>query len=363
MLKIIKIQIDGIHCKSCKILIETEVDVLIGVKDIDVDFQSGECQIEFDDSKISQKKIFEVIEKLNYSVGKIKDNKKSTKRFIIAGVLLILFVLGYSLINHFGLLEILAKLNDQNISYWLIFLIGVLVSFHCIGMCGGLVVAYTASSAKDKENKGSLSPHLQYNAGRMLSYSIIGGVLGGIGSFFAISPIFTGVIILIAGGLMVLMGLSLLTEFKWLEKVKLRTPAFVARFLYNQRHTRKPKGPFIIGLFNGFMPCGPLQSMQIYALASGSIIKGALSMGIYALGTVPLMFGFGSFISLISQEKIKQVMKFSGAIVIVLGLSMFNRGLTGFGYGFRAFIPREATSQIEYLGDRIPDRHLRDFHK
>lgn len=355
MLKKIRVQIKGIHCKSCKTLIETEVDVLEGVKDINVDYQNGECQIEFDGSKISQKKIFAAIEKLNYKVEENIDKrgpakKQIARKFIIAGVLLALFVLGYSLIKYFGLLEILAKLNEQNISYWLIFLIGVLVSFHCIGMCGGLVVTYTTRHhVKEKEKTNISLPHLQYNAGRMISYTVIGGILGGVGSFFAINPTFTGTVTLIAGGFMILMGLSLLTNFKWLEKFKLRTPAFIARFLYNQRHTRKPKGPFIIGLLNGFMPCGPLQAMQIYALASGSISIGALSMGIYALGTVPLMFGFGSFISLISRERIKQVMKFSGMVVIVLGLFMLNRGLINFGYGFRTFIPREATSQIEYL--------------
>lgn len=186
MLKTINIQIEGIHCKSCKTLIETEVDVLEGVKDIDVNYQTGECQIEFDDSKISQKKIFEAIEKLNYKVAEKTDKSKPAKKqiakkFIIAGILLVLFVLGYSLIKYFGLLEILAKLNEQNISYWLIFLIGVLVSFHCIGMCGGLVVTYTAhyhtkekSLAAGRQKKTNISsPHLQYNAGRMLSYALL----------------------------------------------------------------------------------------------------------------------------------------------------------------------------------------------
>lgn len=354
MLKKIKIQIKGIHCKSCKTLIETEVDVLEGVKDIKVDYQTGGCEIEFDDQKISQKKIFETIEKLNYKVNEKvlskKARKKSAKRFIIAGVLLILFVLGYFLIKQFGLLEILSKLNEQEISYWLIFLIGFLVSFHCVGMCGGLVVTYTSRQhAREKEKTNFSLPHLQYNSGRMISYTVIGAILGGFGSFFGISPIFTGIIVLIAGAFMILMGLSLLTNFKWLEKIKLKTPFFIARFLYSQRHTRKPKGPFIIGLLNGFMPCGPLQAMQLYALASGSITRGALSMGIYALGTVPLMFGFGSFISLISQEKIKQVMKFSGVVVIILGIFMFNRGLINFDYGFRGLVSRKATSQIEYL--------------
>jgi len=361
MLKRIIVQIEGMHCESCKTLIETEVDTLGGVKDIKIYYQTGECRIEFDDLKISQKKIFETIEKLNYKVkerstiDKNSSKRETRKRLIIAGLLLCVFVLGYYLIKHFGFLEILSKLNEKNLSYGLIFLIGVLVSFHCVGMCGGLVVTYTAWHHADPRNKkiNFFLPHLQYNLGRMISYTIIGAVLGGFGSFFGINPTFTGIITLAAGIFMILMGLSLLSNFKWLEKIKLHTPAFIARFLYNQRHAKNPKGPFIIGLLNGFMPCGPLQAMQIYALVSGGVVRGALSMGIFALGTIPLMFGFGSFISSISQERTKQVMKISGAVVMILGLFMLNRGfLINFGYDFRGFIPNKQINQAEFLTGR-----------
>ena len=355
MLKKIRFRIKGVHCSSCKVLIETELDVLEGVKEVNVDFNTGMTEVEFDDSKSSQKEIFAKIKKLNYKAetGEGKETpKKISKKIISIGILIVVFVIGYFLIKQFGLLEVLSRLNEQNLSYWLIFVIGFLVSFHCVGMCGGLVVAYTAKHSVDNRDKSKFWPHMQYNMGRTLSYVVIGGILGGFGSFFAINPTFTGTVTLVAGIFMILMGFSLFTNFKWLEVVKLRTPAFVARFLYNQQHTKKPKGPFIIGIFNGFMPCGPLQAMQIYALASGSVITGALSMGIYALGTVPLMFGFGSFISLISQDRIKQVMKFSGVIVVVLGLFMFNRGLINFGYGFRGFVPDEAIGGYVIEGDQ-----------
>jgi len=341
MFKKIQIRIGGIHCESCKTLIETEVNALEGIKNIDIDWQSGDCRIEFDERKITQNEIFEKIEKLNYKVEegaarKEPFRKQISKRFIIAGILLIAFIASYYLIRHFGLFEFLSRLNEQRIGYGLIFLIGILTGFHCVAMCGGFVVTYTVQHHAENQDKKTnhLFPHLQYNAGRIISYTLIGGILGGVGSFFGISPTFTGIIMLIAGGFMVLIGLSLLTHYKWLEKIKLRTPSFITRFLYGQRHTGKSKGPFIIGLLNGFMPCGPLQAMQLYALASGSIIRGALSLGIFAAGTVPLMFGFGSFLSLISRERIKQVMKLSGAVVMILGLFMISRGLGNFGYGF-----------------------------
>ncbi|MBU1148793.1 sulfite exporter TauE/SafE family protein, partial [Patescibacteria group bacterium] len=298
MLKKIKIQIDSVHCKSCKALIETDVDVLPGVKNVDVNYQTGDCEIEFDDQKISQDKIFATINKSDYNVkdvvtAKGKPKISAPKRFLIAGILLMLFGLGYYLIQHFGLLETLSKLNEQRISYWLILVIGLLASFHCVGMCGGLVVAYTAKHQAKEGETSNTRPHFQYNLGRLTSYTVIGGILGGVGSFFGVNPTFTGMVVLVAGVFMILMGLSFMTNFRWLQKIKLRTPSFIAKLLFRQRHAEKTKGPFIIGILNGFMPCGPLQAMQLYALASGSITKGALSMGVYALGTIPLMFGFG----------------------------------------------------------------------
>ncbi|MBU2025190.1 MAG: sulfite exporter TauE/SafE family protein [Patescibacteria group bacterium] len=348
----IKIKIKGIHCKSCKTLIQAEVGALKGVKRINIDHLSGACRVEFDSHKISAEKIFKKIEKLNYTVvktKKIKPKKHSfPQKIIILGILFIFFAAAYFFIRYFGFLEIISQLNQRRISYWLIFLIGVLASFHCVGMCGGLIIAYASrpSAAKPGGKTRHSLLHLQYNAGRIISYTAIGGILGAAGSFFGINPTFTGIITLIAAGFMILMGLSLVTEFKWLEKIKPKTPSFISRFLFSQHQALKPKGPFIIGILNGFMPCGPLQAVQIYALASGNAASGALSMGIYAAGTAPLMFGFGSLVSLISREKISQAIKISGAIVIILGLLMLNRGLINFNLGF---------SRLSFMFPKIPN--------
>jgi sulfite exporter TauE/SafE/copper chaperone CopZ len=371
MLKKIKLKIGGIHCKSCKTLIETEVDVLPGVNKVKVDYINSKAEIGFDDEKISQEKIFKEIEKLNYKpelagyspdidqaiMEKSTKDTSTVKSFFLGfliPVIIILLIGGYFLIQELGGFELLANLNEGNVSYGIIFVIGLLAGFHCVGMCGGLVVAYSASASKNAKScvpttKKTFAPHLQYNIGRLISYAVIGGILGGVGSFFGISPTFTGAVILIAGIFMVLMGLSFITNWSILEKIKLRTPQFIARFLYNQKYSKKSKGPFIIGLLNGFMPCGPLQAMQLYALASGSVFRGSTSMAIYALGTIPLMFGFGTAISSISQQHIKKIIKFSGALIIVLGLFMANRGLANFGYGINGLTFKDNVAQKEFL--------------
>lgn len=341
-MKKINIKIDGMHCSSCKTLIESDVKDLSGVKNISVDHITGKCNIEFDENNISDKEIFKTIERLNYSVVNnlnVKKNKgKSVKNFFIAIALIVFFLIIYALVKNFGLFEILSRLNDKELGYGLIFVIGLLTSFHCVGMCGGVVTAYTAYGKGRDAGQNNLFPHFQYNLGRLISYSFTGAVLGGIGSVFVVSPVFGGVVLLIASMFMILMGLSLLTNFSWFKKIKINTPSFVARLIYNNKNTEKPKAPFVIGLLTGFMPCGPLQAMQLYALSSGDIVHGFLSMFIYSLGTVPLMFGFGSIISLLSGQIVKRALKVSGIIVIVLGVFMLNRALTSFGYNIHSII-------------------------
>lgn len=347
------LSITGLHCQSCKTLIETELDLLKGISKAEVDFANSSLSLEFDDEMVSLNTIKKEIEKLNHNLSEETSDvtKKDSglfipKKIIGAGAFLLFLVAGYFLIDRLGLLELLAKLNEDSVSIYLIILVGFLASFHCIGMCGGLVITY---SANEKQKKNIFSSHFQYNLGRFISYTLIGALLGGFGSFFAINPAFTGILVITAGVFMILMGISLLSQHQILNKIKIKTPQVIAKFLYNNKHSKKPKGPLVIGLLTGFMPCGPLQAIQLFALSTGSIISGALAMGAYALGTIPLMLGFGSMISFASQNRAKQIMKLSGIIVIVLGIFMANRGLANFGYGLPSLASKNNISESENI--------------
>ena len=162
-----------------------------------------------------------------------------------------------------------------------------------------------------------------YNVGRIISYTVIGGILGIIGALTGMagtlqtSSFFQGLLKLLAGALMVLMGINMLGLFPGLRRLRLQIPLpcfqkgkqkgnLKERKDKNASHKRKT--PFLIGLFNGLMPCGPLQSMQIVALASANPFTGALSMFFFALGTIPLMLGFGSIVAGLGKRFTKQVM-------------------------------------------------------
>jgi len=107
-------------------------------------------------------------------------------------------------------------------------------------------------------------------------------------------------------------------------------PSFFSKKIIRLTQGANPKTPIFIGFITGFMPCGPLQAMQIYALTSGSFLAGGLSMAVYALGTIPLMLTFGSFISFLNRDKIVLISKISAIIIILLGLVTLNRGFMNF---------------------------------
>lgn len=260
-------------------------------------------------------------------------------KYILSGLAVLFVISLYFVLQKSGALGIFSSLNEEKIGYGLLFLIGLLASFHCVGMCGGFVVSYTAVRGLEEKNR-KIAPHLLYNLGRIISYTAVGGILGGVGSFFGISPVFSGVLTLAAAIFMLALGLSLIKKINLVEVLKSKMPSFAAKFLFSQKYEARPRGPLIIGLLNGLMPCGPLQAVQFYALGTGSAVSGAFSMFSFSLGTVFLMFGFGYFISSISGERVKKMMKLSGVVVILLGLFMLNRGLGNFGFSFFNLLPR-----------------------
>ncbi len=248
--------------------------------------------------------------------------------FAIAGIVLV----GYFILNILSGAS-LPELS-QNMSYGLLFMVGLITGFHCVAMCGGFVVSYTAKGAEEKVKPHWL--HLSYGLGKLISYTTIGALFGLLGSFIAFTPTMRGVVGIIAGIFLVLYGLTMLNIFPFLRKVRIKSPGFINRFLGKQS---AHSSPFIVGLLNGLMiACGPLQAMYILAAGTGSAVEGAKFLFIFALGTLPAMIGFGYIASYISGKMKSKLMLVSGMIIMILGLVMLNNGLTltGSGYDFKS---------------------------
>lgn len=332
MNKKIHFDIRGMSCIHCQNIIEKALRNTKGVTKVSVSYRMGTADAEYDDARTNADKLARVIENLDYKV--LSAGEKNAFGIIGSIGILVIIAALYYLLQTFGLLNYLVpdRLADTGMGYGMLFVIGLITSVHCVAMCGG--IGLYQSLPKKGQSQNIVFPIL-YNLGRVCSYTAIGFVLGLMGSVIgggnvAVPVIVQGGIKIIAGLVMVIMGINMLGIFPWLRRLSIHMPAGVARFIGQK--SRQASGPFIVGLLNGLMPCGPLQAMWIVAFASGSPVSGALSMLMFSLGTVPLMLGLGSVVSLLGKKFTSQVMKVGAVLVAVLGLAMLTQGtaLAGF---------------------------------
>jgi len=330
------LRIDGMTCTGCEMRIENALKKLEGVIEVKAAFVSSNVYITYNANIIGLEQIIQAIEKLDYRVknkpgtafvpkANVKEeagDKIPINRLLGIGII---FLAVFVIIGNTGF-NFIPEIN-QSMGYGILFLVGLLTSIHCIAMCGGINLSQCISHKADDHNPGNFSklkPGLLYNGGRVLSYTVIGGIAGALGSVMSFSGIARGIVAVICGVFMVIMGLNMLNIFPWLRKLNPGMPGLFGRKI----HSRAGRyGPFFVGLLNGFMPCGPLQAMQLYALGTGSFAAGAFSMFMFGIGTVPLMFGLGALSSVLTGKFTHKMMKISALLVIVLGIFMTSRGL------------------------------------
>ena len=354
-----KLYISGMTCINCQTRITAALNKCSGITEVSVRYENGTAEFFYDPKKISLDQIVTIMNNLGYEVSmqnasKKKNIQKAVREIAIIGVL-------FFLLQRFGILNRLApnSLADDEMGYGMLFVIGLITSIHCIAMCGGINLSQTLQKDTSAEvSRAMFRNTLEYNIGRVISYTVIGGVLGGIGALAGIgsslqtSTFFQGMLKLLAGIIMVVMGVNMLGIFPGLRKLRIHIPKFGKNV--KLKSGRKPRTPFFVGLCNGFMPCGPLQSMQVVALASGSPLAGALSMFCFSLGTVPLMLGFGSAVSMLGKRFTRQVLKVGAILVVVMGLSMMAQGGTLSGLNGKAtvaFLAENTDSKVEVDGN------------
>lgn len=310
------IPIDGMQCVSCESRVAAILENLVGVTSVHASYVSGKVSFVYDDEVQNIAAIRQAIREDGYSPGSSGIVRYAGLAFIAAIILLL---------SNFHPLQMVKGLLSQQVTYGIIFVIGLITGIHCIGMCGGLMISSLPTSKPNEEKSffGMAIPTILYNVGRIVSYTIIGGIIGALGSALAISPQVKLWIIVLSGLLMVIMGLNM-AGFNLLRGVFLRLPTgWTAKISSN--------GPMSLGLVTGLFPCGPLQIMQMYALGTGNAMAGAAAMLVFALGTTPAMLPVGIFSGMLTRNSSRTLLQLNGLLVIVLGLLMTNRGLGRLG--------------------------------
>lgn len=210
----------------------------------------------------------------------------------------------------------------ETVNILTIITIAFLGSFgHCIGMCGGIVVAYSTIKITPESSKVSKSvAHLLYSLGRVLTYSVLGAMFGALGGVATFSNTANGSMLIFAGVVMVLAGLSLMGKIKFLTIIE---HSFSSSPMYKNAFKRVLNSKsnlsfFVLGMLNGLLPCGFVYFFAITAASTADPLYGALVMAIFGLSTIPAMFGLGFLTSLASATSFRNMMMSLSSIAVIL---------------------------------------------
>jgi len=221
-------------------------------------------------------------------------------------------------------------------------ILGLLSSFHCVGMCGPIAFVLPV----DRTNKYKQGYQtLLYHLGRLLAYSSIGLLFGWLGKGLYLAGFQQRLSVLLG----VLMIFAIVIPVQTLNKYNLSKPLYRAigviktnLGLYLKK--KSSKAIFTIGFFNGFLPCGMVYMALIGAVATSEFYLGALYMFLFGLGTIPMMTVAVYSKNIFSLNFRNKIQKAIPVFVVVVGLLFILRGM---GLGIPYVSPKDIKLQVQ----------------
>ena len=340
-MKKLNLKVKGMTCTACEVLIERKLKQLSGVEQVKVSRAKEKAEITCNEevkledlqNAVSEKGyIFSIDNEEN--TAKIKNNK-----WLQIGAALLIIAAIYLLLKYFDVLPKNFGVSEE-MSYGFVFVIGLIAATStCLAVSGGLLLAVATKYNEqhpEYNKRQKFMPHLYFNIGRIISYTLLGGLIGVVGSVFTLSAKVNGIITILASLIMILLGLQLLQIIPWLNRFQLKMPKFIAHKIYDSAGSLKVSKTksFLFGGSTFFLPCGFTQALQLYVLSQGSFIVGALTMLAFSLGTLPSLLSVGALTSFTKENFQKYFKTFSAVLIIILGIFNIIPGLTLTGADF-----------------------------
>lgn len=328
--------VSGMTCRSCEILLERKLKDAPGVQEVLASERRGTVEI-LSDLKLhapTLEALNEALHSTKYAlheegsaqtIGNISEKPDWTE----VGGMLVLIIAGYVLLKHFGVFS-LAKSMEGVASLGAVFAVGlVAASSTCLAVVGGLLLAVAAKWTENHQGAPRwqrFQPLLSFNAGRLVGYFILGGLVGLLGSAITLSPRGTGVLTLMIAVVMIALGLNIL---KIVPKryCTIPLPRALQKQIHGLSESHNAFAPAVLGALTFFLPCGFTQSMQLLALGTGNFVQGGIIMLVFALGTLPALLGLSVVSSMAEGKVMRWFLTFSGALVLLLGIFNIQSGL------------------------------------
>jgi len=315
------LHIKGMHCSACILLTELEATEVPYITSARSDLKEHTITVEGDlagkSPQVVAVELTNILRPHGYTVSVEKqEHINNWADFRVAIPIALAFIAGFVALQKLGIVNLV---QSGSVTYGTAFIIGIVASLStCMAVVGGLVLSMSATFAHTGDK---VRPQILFHIGRLISFFVLGGVIGALGSAFTLNATASFVLGIIIAAVMLILGINLLGIFHWSKRLQPAMPKFLARHAYGASKLNHTLTPFLVGVATFFLPCGFTQSMQIYTLGTGSFLQGALTMGFFALGTLPVLsaVSFSSF-SIHNKSYAGIFFKTAGLIVILFGL-------------------------------------------
>ena len=312
--------IQGMHCSSCETFIERSVRDLKGIKKVDVSLTRSRIVIDAESHQAmpSIYKLNQMFNKDGYSFSEQKQKQAqslSLKNILTVIVIFLLIVLIFFTFNGSQLLSKLYVDSSSKLPAFFLFGIAAGLS-SCAALVGGLLLTVQEGwvDVDDAENKRSFLPFLLFNISRIITFAVLGGLLGALGGVIQLSLNASAILTLLISMLMFIIGMQML-GVKWFQKLSLNFSGRMVSSVTTRNQIKSHLMPIIFGAITFFVPCGFTLIAQTQALESGNFFRGLSVLTAFALGTLPVLL-------LISYSSVKfyKDPKFSNSFRLLSGL-------------------------------------------
>lgn len=314
-----KYYIKGMHCNSCEILIENKLEELEGISNVHTSL--SEEYVTFYYSK--NKPTTEYLNKLfdNKYIFSENNFEKTKSNSVLIPVIISIIIIGLFFSLTQSKLSSLVNISSNN-SLPAVFAFGLIAGISsCAALVGGLILSLSKQWNEEFKSNNSffekIKPHLGFNLGRIISYSLFGFLLGLLGSQIKISPILASITIIITSIIMLILGLQMI-GVKQVNKFKIAIPKKISKTATNRKEKINRKTPFIVGFLTIILPCGFTIITEGLAITSQDPISGLMIMLFFTLGTMIPLLAIGLFsTSLINNKKTSDVFQKTAGILVI----------------------------------------------
>ncbi|OIO44880.1 MAG: hypothetical protein AUJ25_03180 [Parcubacteria group bacterium CG1_02_37_13] len=342
--------VKGTHCASCEIVIEKSLLELKNIKSVEAKSDKGEVLIEYEGGKPTIEELNKMFKESGYTFFDKSKEKEGAKESngennnLSSVVIISLAVLAiWWFLNKLGVSNFINVGAKSSLPAFLLF--GLLAGFSsCAALVGGLVLSLSKQwdglYGQKNSTKDKLQPHFMFNLGRVLGFTLLGAILGIVGSKLQFTLGLAPFLVIAVSIMMIFLALQML-GIKAFRNFQLTMPRSVTRYVANEKNFRGKTMPLFMGALTFFLPCGFTITAQGLALLSGNPVQAALIMGFFALGTAPALLGIGfSAVKFSNKPHTSlQFARIAGVVVLFFALFNVNSQLNVLGYsGFSGLL-------------------------